>query len=176
MSKKVIGPNERTVLLHKAKAVLISTYKNKHGSKWADVVQKEFNLPFKADKEEQEKDARNYLRGLFNQIAEHLGMDAGALASEVSLLAVAAKPAIRRKAVSSNASGANRGDDVEPCAILRKSTLANPVQVVWETCEAMRDQRRKDVVEACIKKGVAFYTARTQYQLWKSAGKATPAK
>lgn len=57
---------------------------------------------------------------------------------------------------------------------LRKSSAANPVEVVWNLCDKHKDKRRKDVIELCVRAGVAFYTARTQYQLWKAAGRVQP--
>lgn len=52
----------------------------------------------------------------------------------------------------------------------KKSTIANPVQFVWDLADAMKAKdptiRRKDVIQAAIDAGVAGYTARTQYQAW----------
>jgi len=64
--------------------------------------------------------------------------------------------------------------------ILRKSAIESPCQFVWQTCEDMKlgqtdGARRKDVLKACTEAGVAFYTARTQIQLWKKA-KDAPAE
>jgi predicted nucleic-acid-binding Zn-ribbon protein len=58
---------------------------------------------------------------------------------------------------------------------LRKSTIESPCYIVWDTADKMSKQnaRRKDVIAACVAKGVAFYTARTQYQLWLSAKNAS---
>lgn len=53
-----------------------------------------------------------------------------------------------------------------------KSCIENPCQLVWNIADEMEGARRKDVIEACVKAGVAFYTARTQYQLWKQANNA----
>lgn len=58
--------------------------------------------------------------------------------------------------------------------ILRKSAIESPCQFVWQMCEDMKlgqtdGARRKDVLQACTDAGVAFYTARTQIQLWKKA-------
>lgn len=50
--------------------------------------------------------------------------------------------------------------------ITRKSTASDPCRLVWEIAERMEGQRRKDIIAACVAAGVAFYTARTQYQLW----------
>lgn len=55
---------------------------------------------------------------------------------------------------------------------LKTSKVKNPVQVVWQLASDMKDAKRKDVIDAAMKQGVAFYTARTQYQLWSAAGKA----
>lgn len=55
--------------------------------------------------------------------------------------------------------------------ILRKSEIESPCFVVWDTADKMIGARRKDVIAACVAKGVAFYTARTQYQLWLTAVK-----
>lgn len=52
----------------------------------------------------------------------------------------------------------------------RKSTVANPVQFMWNLADAMKKVnptvRRTDVIKAGIEAGVAGYTARTQYQAW----------
>lgn len=57
---------------------------------------------------------------------------------------------------------------------LNKSTIENPCKVVWDISEEMTKQgyKRKDVLNACVEKGIAYYTARTQYQAWKAASKA----
>jgi hypothetical protein len=55
--------------------------------------------------------------------------------------------------------------------IVRASTIESPCFVVWDTADNMKGARRKDVIAACIAKGVAYYTARTQYQLWLTAKK-----
>lgn len=55
----------------------------------------------------------------------------------------------------------------------RKSSIESPCFVVWDTAEKMLkkdpDARRKDIIAACVGKGVAFYTARTQFQLFKQS-------
>ncbi len=50
----------------------------------------------------------------------------------------------------------------------KPSTVANPVEVVRGLCEAMKGKPRKDVLAACVAKGVNKSTAATQYQLWKN--------
>lgn len=52
------------------------------------------------------------------------------------------------------------------------SKAKSPCQIVWEVASNNRAMRRKDVIDLCMKQGVAFYTARTQYQLWRAAGQA----
>lgn len=64
------------------------------------------------------------------------------------------------------------GEKAETAApIKRKSDIENPCEYVWTVCENMvpNGARRKDVIAYCVENGVAFYTARTQYQLWKKA-------
>lgn len=57
---------------------------------------------------------------------------------------------------------------IKQADILRESRVENPCRSVWDIAEAMRnenpDVRRKDVIAACVSRGIAFYTARTQYQ------------
>jgi uncharacterized protein (DUF779 family) len=47
------------------------------------------------------------------------------------------------------------------------STVESPVKRVWAIADSMPDAKRKDVIAACVEQGIAFYTARTQYQKWK---------
>ena len=54
---------------------------------------------------------------------------------------------------------------------LAKSTVTNPCKVVWEMAEEMKGQKRKVILESCVEAGVAYYTARTQYQLWLQASR-----
>lgn len=49
------------------------------------------------------------------------------------------------------------------------STIQSPVQAMWNLCDEMQDKRRKEVIEAAVAKGISYYTARTQYQLWLTA-------
>lgn len=58
------------------------------------------------------------------------------------------------------------------------SEIDSPVAYVWQKAEEMfrtaaedgaPEPRRKDVIQACVDDGVAYYTARTQYQSWFSA-------
>lgn len=54
---------------------------------------------------------------------------------------------------------------------LNKSTVENPCRVVFDTAESMVGATRKEVIVACINKGVATATAKTQYQRWFTASK-----
>lgn len=47
---------------------------------------------------------------------------------------------------------------------LVKSSVDNPVQLVWEIADRMWGERRKDIIAECVRQGVAYNTARTQYQ------------
>jgi hypothetical protein len=54
--------------------------------------------------------------------------------------------------------------------VTNHSTIELPTKRVWHIADEMKakDQnvRRKDVIAECVRQGVAFYTARTQYQQW----------
>lgn len=56
--------------------------------------------------------------------------------------------------------------------IAHRSTIGEPVRIVWELCEANPQARRCDVVRLAEAAGVATYTARTQYQRWYSWNKS----
>lgn len=47
-----------------------------------------------------------------------------------------------------------------------RSRVEEPCHRVWTVASSMVGARRRDVVAACVAQGVAFYTARTQYQRW----------
>lgn len=63
--------------------------------------------------------------------------------------------------------------------ILRKSSVKHPVQATWDMFDNLRQAaldkgetlRRKDAIAHAVSAGIAFYTARTQYQSWKTANK-----
>lgn len=61
--------------------------------------------------------------------------------------------------------------------IKRKSDIAHPTKAVWHIADEMfaanPQVRRKDVIAECVRRGIAFYTARTQYQQWLAAKKGT---
>jgi hypothetical protein len=61
---------------------------------------------------------------------------------------------------------------------VRESTIEKPTKAVWTIADEMKAANptvtRKAIVDECVRRGVAFYTARTQYQRWAKS-KATPA-
>lgn len=54
---------------------------------------------------------------------------------------------------------------------VNKSSVDGPCALVWNLAEEMtaKGAARKDVIAEAQKQGVAYYTARTQYQAWRSA-------
>ncbi len=59
--------------------------------------------------------------------------------------------------------------------IHKSAGVEKPTKVVWEIADSMPGAKRKDVLAALEAKGVAFYTARTQYQKWLVAERAKEA-
>jgi len=58
---------------------------------------------------------------------------------------------------------------------LRHSIIPNPVAYAWDFFDKNRGMRRKDIIATLVTHGLAFYTARSQYQMWRAAGKADEA-
>lgn len=60
-----------------------------------------------------------------------------------------------------------------PSTRSKKSTIIDPSKSVWHIADEMFKKNpatsRKDVVAACVASGIAFFTARTQYQQWFTA-------
>lgn len=52
----------------------------------------------------------------------------------------------------------------ETKSLPRESVISNPVKMVWEIADRMWGQRRKDIIAECVRMGIAYNTARTQYQ------------
>ncbi len=48
----------------------------------------------------------------------------------------------------------------------RMSTTPLPTKKVWTIADSMPDKKRKEVIEECVRQGIAYGTARTQYQHW----------
>lgn len=61
---------------------------------------------------------------------------------------------------------------------LKKSSIQGPTKLVWNIANQMMNENpattRKQILEKCQELGIAFYTARTQYQAWKKAKEAKP--
>lgn len=55
------------------------------------------------------------------------------------------------------------------------SSVTKPTKLVWEIADDMRkanpDARRKDIIQACVDAGIAYNTARTQFQHYFKACK-----
>lgn len=45
-----------------------------------------------------------------------------------------------------------------------KSSAKSPVKMVWEIADRMWGERRSVIIQACVEAGIAYNTARTQYQ------------
>jgi hypothetical protein len=50
--------------------------------------------------------------------------------------------------------------------VTHESTIERPCKAVWAIAENMKGQKRGVVLAACVEAGIAYYTARTQYQSW----------
>ena len=59
---------------------------------------------------------------------------------------------------------------------VNKSTVDGAVALSHEIYNANPDARRKDAIQLAVDAGIAFYTARTQYQKWFKAQKSNKAK
>lgn len=55
--------------------------------------------------------------------------------------------------------------------IRHKSKTKGSVNLAWELFSKHRHLSRAECLKLADKAGIAFYTARTQYQAWRSAGK-----
>lgn len=51
----------------------------------------------------------------------------------------------------------------------RLSSIEKPVKRVWHIADSMPMASRKEVMAECVRQGVAYGTARTQYQAWFKA-------
>lgn len=78
---------------------------------------------------------------------------------------------------------ADQEEKKEPVAkadVVHESTVERPCKLVWHIADEMAAAnpavRRKDVLAACVARGVAFYTARTQYQQWLGIQKEMAAR
>lgn len=64
--------------------------------------------------------------------------------------------------------------------VTNESTAERPCKLVWHIADEMKaanpEVKRKEVLAECVKRGVAFYTARTQYQQWLGVQKEMAAR
>jgi hypothetical protein len=71
-------------------------------------------------------------------------------------------------------------ESVAEADVIHESTVEHPCKLVWHIADEMTAAnpavRRKDVLAACVARGVAFYTARTQYQQWLGIQKEMAAR
>lgn len=51
----------------------------------------------------------------------------------------------------------------------RLSSCVRPTKKVWDIADCMAKASRKEVMDECVRQGVAYGTARTQYQAWFKA-------
>lgn len=51
----------------------------------------------------------------------------------------------------------------------RLSTCEKPTKRVWHIADSMPKASRKEVIEECVRQGIAYGTSRTQYQAWFKA-------
>ena len=49
------------------------------------------------------------------------------------------------------------------------STCEKPTKKVWHIADSMPKASRKEVIEECVRQGIAYGTSRTQYQAWFKA-------
>ncbi|MWV11152.1 hypothetical protein F3I62_03495 [Pseudomonas sp. R-28-1W-6] len=77
--------------------------------------------------------------------------------------------------VAVEATGAGAAAEEAPAPVAKprnaSSTVESPVKRVWGIADSMPEARRKDVIAECERQGIAFYTARTQYQKWHKSRK-----
>ena len=50
--------------------------------------------------------------------------------------------------------------------VTHASTIERPTKAVWHIADEMVGASRSAVIAECVARGIAFYTARTQYQQW----------
>ena len=82
-------------------------------------------------------------------------------------------PVIVKKAKVEKKAPANKQDEPESDdELLRKSLIESPTKAVWWVADELFKKnpnvRRKDIIDECVRRGIAYYTARTQYQAWYS--------
>ncbi len=80
--------------------------------------------------------------------------------TDIQIAQVEAAVALGKKKATTTKAGAKK----------EHSTAERPCKKVWFIADDMitanPEVKRKEILEACAKAGIAFYTARTQYQQW----------
>lgn len=54
-------------------------------------------------------------------------------------------------------------------AKINRSEQEKPCRFVWDMADANPEMKRAEVIALCVSFGVAYYTARTQYQAWRAS-------
>ena len=49
------------------------------------------------------------------------------------------------------------------------SEQPKPCNFVWEMCDTHPEAKRSEVIAFCVSLGIAYFTARTQYQAWRAS-------
>ncbi len=75
----------------------------------------------------------------------------------------------RKTARTKKAKTARKGGQLTGVPMLHQSEIKRPCKTVWAIAEGMPGAKRADVLRACVTKGIAFFTARTQYQQFRAA-------
>lgn len=91
-------------------------------------------------------------------------------AKEAAKMVQQYEPAADKAAAAIKAPKAPAAPKAEPKPKRHLSEVEGPTKLVWNIAEQMREQNpavtRKEIMAACEKAGIAYYTARTQIQQW----------
>lgn len=101
-------------------------------------------------------------------------LEAAGFGAEVPTIAADAEPAAPTEAaeeVAVEATGAEVATKTRSSFVKDPETGVGPTKQVWRIAESMAGAKRKDVIAACVEQGIAFGTARTQYQQWYTANR-----
>ncbi len=85
------------------------------------------------------------------------------------------KPVAAKKVGSSKATVASgeKQAPVDKPELRGNSTVEKPTKLVWSIADEVMKKnpkaKRADILAECDRRGVTYYTARTQYQLWKAS-------
>lgn len=75
--------------------------------------------------------------------------------------------AAKRKVAKTKA--VRKGGSLAGVPMLHQSEILRPCKTVWAIADGMKGKSRAEIIAACVHKGIAFYTARTQYQQYRAA-------